>query len=84
MYKSESLKENETNKIICDFDIPTNYQIQIWPDLVLITKKKITYHLLDFTVPANDRLKIKESEKLDKYLMKEWFYTFLTPRTGCR
>ena len=41
--------------------------------LVLINKKKITCHLIDFVFPAYIRLKIKENEKIDKYfyLVKE-------------
>ena len=28
----------------------------------------MTCHLVDFTVPANHRVKMKESKKIDKYL----------------
>ena len=35
---------------------------------MLINKKKITCHLVDFVVPADHRVKMKESEKIDKYL----------------
>ena len=35
--------------------------------LVLINKK-ITCHLADFTITANHKMKIKESEKLNKYM----------------
>ena len=31
-------------------------------------KRKKTYRLVDFAVPANHRLKIKEDEQIDKYL----------------
>ena len=37
-------------------------------DLVLINMKKRTCHLVDFAISANHREKIKESEKIDKYL----------------
>ena len=36
------------------------------PDLELINKKKTCY-LVDFDVPAGHRVKMKESEKIDKY-----------------
>ena len=36
--------------------------------LVLIDKKKITLPLLDFAVPEDHEVKIKKSEKIDKYL----------------
>ena len=38
------------------------------PDLVLIDKKKRTCHLVDFAVPADHRVKMKESEKINKSL----------------
>ena len=38
------------------------------PDQVLINKKKRTCHLVDFAVPGDYRVKIKESEMIDKYL----------------
>ena len=38
------------------------------PDLMLINKKKRTPHVGDFFVKAANRVKIKESKKLDTYL----------------
>ena len=35
---------------------------------MLINKKKRTCHLLDFAVTAEDWMKRKENDKLDKYL----------------
>ena len=37
-------------------------------NLVLISKKKRTCHLVDFSIPADHSVKIKESKKIDKYL----------------
>ena len=37
-------------------------------NLMLINKKKRTCHQVDFAIPADDRVKIKESQKKDKYL----------------
>ena len=37
------------------------------PDLIIINKKKRTCKIVDFAVPANYRIKLKESEKKDKY-----------------
>ena len=36
-------------------------------DKVLFTKKKIIRRLVDFIVPANKMLKLKKTEKPDKY-----------------
>ena len=38
------------------------------PDLVLINKKKRICKIVDFGVPADHRINLKESEKKDKYL----------------
>ena len=38
------------------------------PDLVLINKKQRTCKLVDFALPADHRVKMKENEKMDKYL----------------
>ena len=40
------------------------------PDLVIVNnnKKKRTGRIVDFDLPANHRVKLKESEKRDKYL----------------
>ena len=38
------------------------------PDLIIINKKKRICKIINFTVPADHRIKLKESEKKDKYL----------------
>ena len=38
------------------------------PDLIIINKKKRICKIVDFTVPADYRNKLKECEKKDKYL----------------
>ena len=40
------------------------------PDLVLINKKKRTCQLMDFAIPGDHRVKIKESEKTNTELKK--------------
>ena len=72
MHTSESIPENETHKNVRDFEIQTDHLIPARrPDLVINNKKKKkkkTCRLVDFAVPADHRVKIKESEKEDKYL----------------
>ena len=74
MNKPESVLENETHKILWDFEIQMDYLIHARrPYLVLINKKKKmnkkgTYRLVDFAISANHWVKIKENEKRDKYL----------------
>ena len=36
------------------------------PDLILINKRKVTCKIVDFAVPADHRIKLKECEKKDK------------------
>ena len=68
-HKPESAQKKKMHKILRDYEIQTDHlnQIQI-SDLVFIKKEKRTCHLVGFTVPANHRVKIKESEKIDKCL----------------
>ena len=69
MYNPESVLENETHKLLWDLEIQTDHLITATrPDLVIIYKKKRTYQIVDFAVPAEHRVKLKESEKKDKYL----------------
>ena len=61
--------ENDTHKLLWDFDIQTDHLIVTRrPDLIIINKKKRTCRIVDLTVPADNRVKLKESEKKDKYL----------------
>ena len=39
--------------------------------LMLINKKKRIYYLVDFAIPTDHRVKIKESEKINKYQIQE-------------
>ena len=62
-----SVLENDTHKFIWDFDIKTDHLISVRrPDLMII-KKRIG-KIVDFAVPPDHRIKLKESEKKDKYL----------------
>ena len=61
--------ENNMHKLLWDFDIQTDHQISARrPDLIIINKKKGTCKIVDFAVPADHRIKLKECEKKDKYL----------------
>ena len=57
------------NKLLWNFGIQTEHLISAKrPDLIIINKKKRTYRIVDFAVQADHRVKLKESEKKDKYL----------------
>ena len=61
--------ENETRKHLWDFNIQTDHQIPARrPDLIMINKKKKrTCKIVDFAVPADHRINLKECEKKYKY-----------------
>ena len=61
MHNPEYVLENETHKILWDFEIQTDH-------LISTDKKERTYWIVDFAVPADYRVKLKKSKKKDKYL----------------
>ena len=78
MHNSESVLVNEMQKLLWDFEIQTNHLNSARrPDFVIVNKKKKKKkkkkekricRIVDFTVPADHRIKLKEREKKDKYL----------------
>ena len=69
MHNLESILKNETHKVPRDFEIQTDYLILVrWSDLVIVNKKTRTCQIVDFAIPPDHRVKIKESEKIDKFL----------------
>ena len=71
MHNPESILENETYKLLKDFEIQTDHLISARrTDLIKINKKKRerTSRIVDFAVPTDHRVKLKESEKKDRYL----------------
>ena len=69
MYSPVSVLENETHRLLWDFEIQTDRLISARrPDLIIINRKTRTGKIVDFAVPADRWLKLKENEKKDKYL----------------
>ena len=68
--------ENDVHKLLWGFNIQTDYLIPARrPDLIIINnnkkkkkKKKRICKIVDFAVPADHRINLKECEKKDKYL----------------
>ena len=63
------------HKLLWDFDIQTDHLISArWPDLIISTKKKKkkkkkrSCKIVNFAVPADQKVKLKESEKKNKYV----------------
>ena len=69
MHNPSSVLEKGTHKFLWDFDIHTDQLISASSqDLIIITQKKSTCKIVDFSLPADHKIKLKECEKMDKYL----------------
>ena len=68
MHNSESVLENEAHKLLKYFNIQTDHLISArLPDPIKTNKKEKTCRFVDFAVPADPRIELKECEKRDKY-----------------
>ena len=68
MHNPAPVLENDTHKLLWEFDIQTYHLLSARrPDLLIINKKKRICKIVDFTVSADLRIKLKECEKKDKY-----------------
>ena len=65
--------ENSTHKLLWDFDIHTDPLISTRrPEIIIINKKpQRTCKIVDFAVPADLRIKLKEYQKKDLVLARE-------------
>ena len=69
MYIPVPVLENDRHKLLWDFDVHTDHLISARrPDVIIINNKKRICKIVDFAVPADRRIKLKECEKKDKYL----------------
>ena len=69
MHISAPVQENDSQRLLWDFNIQTDYLIPARrPDLIIINKKMRICKIVDFAIPADYRINLKESEKKDKYL----------------
>ena len=69
MHNPKPVLENNTHKLLWDFHIHTEHLFTARrPDLIIISKKKRTGKIVNFDVPADHRIKLKDCEKKDKYL----------------
>ena len=69
MHNPALVLKNDTHKLLCDFDIHMDHLISARrPDLIIINKKKIICKIDDLALSADNRIKLKECEKKDKYL----------------
>ena len=63
MHNPAPVLENDTHKLLWDFDIHTDHLISAKRQHLIIINK-----IVDFAVPAEHWIKLKEFEKKDKYL----------------
>ena len=71
MYNLAPVRENDTHKLRWDFNMQADHLIPARRlDLIIINKKKKKKisKIVDFAVPAEHRIILKENEKNDKYL----------------
>ena len=69
MYNPAPVLENDSHKLLWDFNIQTDHLIPARrPDLIIINKRKSICKIVDLAVPADQRINLKESEKKNKYL----------------
>ena len=69
MHNPAPVIENDSHKLLLDFNIQTDHQIPARRlDPIIINKKMRICKIVDFAVPADHRINLKESEKKDKYL----------------
>ena len=69
MHNPAPVLENDTHKLLWDFNIQTDHLIPARrPDLLIIFKKERICKIVDIAFLADHRMNLKECEKKDKYL----------------
>ena len=69
MHNPAPVPENDTHKLLWDFNIQMDHLILARrPDLIIIDKKTRICKIVNFAVLADHRINLKKSEKKDKYL----------------
>ena len=68
VYAQPSICSGEWDKLSWDFDIQTDHLISARrSNLIIINKKKTISKIVNFTVTADHKVKLKENEKTDKF-----------------
>ena len=68
IYKPQSVQENDEYKILWDFNIQADKVIEHRRlDIVCINKQRRECQIIDFAIPGDQNIAIKEQEKVDKY-----------------
>ena len=69
MHNPAPFLENDSHKLLWDYNIQTDHLILARRlDPIIINKRERICKIVDFAVPEDHRINLKESEKKDKYL----------------
>ena len=71
MHNPTTALENDTHELLWDFDIHTDHLISVRrPDFIIINKKENRIcKIVDFAIPADHSIRLKECKKKDKFLV---------------
>ena len=65
---AESVLENENYKLLWDFIVRTDHEIEARrPDLLFVDKREKSCQIIDVAIPDDSRVREKEDEKVEKY-----------------
>ena len=68
-HQPEAVIENDSCKILRDFNVQTNHFITARrPDMIFIDKKHYECLIINFAIPYDTRVDDKEVEQIEKYL----------------
>ena len=69
MHNPAPVLETDSHELQWDFNIQTDHLIPARrPDLIIINKRETVCKIVDFAVPMDHRINLKEIEEKDKYL----------------
>ena len=64
MNTNQNLCLNIKSQFLLDFEVQMDYCIEATrPDVIIVDKERNTYQIVDFAIPGDDRVEMKEREK---------------------
>ena len=67
-HQPEPVVENDKCKMLWDFSIQTDKEIEHWrPDIVVADKEKREFKIINIAASGDQIIKVKELEKITKY-----------------
>ena len=67
-HKPEAVTEHEKCKILWDVSIQTDHVIEARrPDMIVVDKVNKYCEIVDFAIPYDSKIELKEQEKIEKY-----------------